>query len=198
MRRTILLLSTMTIAVLAVSGAMLFGTGKPAQAQETYTSCTSLGEFCLDKTAPSTATVGEPITFTITERCLNPSGCIIGIPLVDQLPSELTVVSVADSQANYECSWSENTVTCPGTPTRFSSPTVSFTLTIVATPTECGSFTNRASNSINTVEAPFTVVGCPPPTKEECKNGGWMEYGFPDQGRCVSAWNRQNRQETEV
>ena len=33
MRRTILLLSTMTIAVLAVSGAMLFGMGKPAQAQ---------------------------------------------------------------------------------------------------------------------------------------------------------------------
>ena len=67
-------------------------------------------------------------------------------------------------------------------------------LTIVATPTECGSFINRASNSILTVEAPFKVVGCPPPTKEECKNGGWEDFGFPNQGRCERAWNRQNRQ----
>ena len=64
MRRTILLLSTMTIAVLAVSGAMLVGMSKPAQAQSVpEPPCTT--NFCLDKTAtPSTATVGKPITFT--------------------------------------------------------------------------------------------------------------------------------------
>jgi hypothetical protein len=190
MRRTILLLSTMTIAVLAVSGAMLFGTGKPAQAQETYTSCTSIGEQCLDKTAPSTATVGEPITFTITERCIDRPSCIIGIPLVDTLDPDagLTVDSVDPAG----CSTSGNTVTCSFTRNIF--PSQPFTLTIVATPTECGSFTNTASDGLLTVEAPFTVVGCAPPTKEECKKGGWEEFGFPDQGTCVSAWNRQNRQ----
>jgi hypothetical protein len=43
---------------------------------------------------------------------------------------------------------------------------------------------------------PFTtwhalpVEGCPPPpedpvTKDECKNGGWMEFGFRNQGQCI-------------
>jgi hypothetical protein len=32
----------------------------------------------------------------------------------------------------------------------------------------------------------------PPATKEECKNGGWEELGFKNQGECVSAWNHNN------
>jgi hypothetical protein len=35
-------------------------------------------------------------------------------------------------------------------------------VTIVATPKECGSFTNTASNGFFTAEAPFTVEGCAP------------------------------------
>jgi uncharacterized repeat protein (TIGR01451 family) len=199
MKRTILLFSTMTIAVLAVSGAMVFGMSKPAQSQSVpEPPCTTL--FCLDKTAtPSTATVGEPITFTITERCPgNPAGCRSGQTIVDTLPSELIIKSVdANEPTNpdYQCSTSGNTVTCP--PFRNFFPTAPFTVTIVATPTECGTFTNTASKGIAspiTATATFTVVGCAPPTKEECKKGGWEEFGFPDQGTCVSAWNRQNRQ----
>jgi uncharacterized repeat protein (TIGR01451 family) len=177
------------VALLVVSGAMLFGMGKPAQAQsDPEPPCTF--NFCLDKTAdPNPATVGEPITFTITERCVAPSGCFDIFPLVDQLPSGLTVDSVAPAAV---CSASGNTVTCGG---RSSSPTAPFTLTIVATPTECGSFTNTASHgggTTATATATFTVVRCPPPTKEECKNGGWEVFGFPNQGTCVSAVN-QNR-----
>jgi Domain of unknown function DUF11 len=194
MRRTILLLlSTMTIAVLAISGAMLFGMGKPAQSQsDTEPPCNF--NFCLDKTADKdTVTVGEQITFTITERCVAPTGCFDSSPLIDQFQpsSGITVDSVAPTGI---CSTSGNTVTCGP---RSSSPTAPFTLTIVATPTECGTFTNTASHgggTSDTAEASFTVVGCPPPTKEECKKGGWMEFGFPDQGTCVSAVNRQNRQ----
>jgi hypothetical protein len=63
MRRLAALVIAAAVALLVVSGAMLFGMGKPAQAQETYTSCTSSPSggdvFCLDKTAPSTATVGS-------------------------------------------------------------------------------------------------------------------------------------------
>jgi hypothetical protein len=51
-----------------------------------------------------------------------------------------------------------------------------------------------ASPSPVTAKVTFTVVRCPPPTKEECKDGGWEEFGFPDQGRCVSAVNRENRE----
>jgi Domain of unknown function DUF11 len=185
------------VALLVVSGALLFGMGKPAQAQsDPEPPCTTL--FCLDKTAtPNPATVGEPITFTITERCPGggPAGCTDIQTLVDQVPPELTVDSVAPAGT---CSATGNTVTCG---TRVSLPTQPFTLTIVATPTECGTFRNTASHGggfPSTATVTFTVVGCPPPTKEECKNGGWEEFGFPNQGTCVSAWNRQNRQETEV
>lgn len=104
--------------------------------------------------------MGEPITFTITERCpLNAPGCLDLFPLVDQLPSGLTVESVDPA----ECTESGNTVTCQGT--RFFTPTEPFTLTIVAIPTECGSFTNTASHGGGipaTAEATFTVEGCVP------------------------------------
>jgi hypothetical protein len=190
MRRTIPLLSTMTIAVLLVSVAALLWT-QQAKAQEP---CNF--SFCLDKTADrSTVTVGEPITFTITERCIHIE-CTVFPPLVDQLPSGLAVDRVDDSQADIQCTTSVNTVTCPGR--RISTPTQPFTLTIVATTTECGEFTNTASNSVDPdgAEAAFTVVRCPPPTKEQCKNGGWSDpaFAFPNQGTCESAVNRQNRQ----
>jgi hypothetical protein len=133
------LLGTMTIAVLVVSGVMLFGMGKPAQAQsDPEPPCQVV--FCLDKTAtPNPATVGEPITFTITQRCPgNERGCLgqANFPIVDTLPPEFTIVSVAPAA----CTTTGNTVTCAET--RFITPSQPYTITIVAIPTECGSFTN--------------------------------------------------------
>jgi hypothetical protein len=196
-RRTILLLSTMTIAVLAVSGAMLFGMGKPAQSQsDPEPPCQD--PTCIDKTAsPSTVTAGQPITFTITQRCpaAQTFGCLIGgpgRPIVDTLPPDAGLTNLSYPAA---CTLSGNTLTCDET--RFFTATQPYTLTIVATPTECGTFTNTATFSgirDFRATATFKVVGCPPPTKEECKNGGWEKFGFPNQGRCESAVNRQNRQ----
>jgi hypothetical protein len=31
-----------------------------------------------------------------------------------------------------------------------------------------------------------------PTTKEQCKNGGWREFGHPNQGTCISDVNRRN------
>jgi subtilisin-like proprotein convertase family protein len=31
-----------------------------------------------------------------------------------------------------------------------------------------------------------------PATKEQCKNGGWREFGYPNQGTCISDVNRRN------
>ena len=194
-----MLSASAALAVLLLGVVALFGMGTPAQAQSVpEPPCTAL--FCLDKTAtPSTATVGEPITFTISERCpFNAPGCSTSFssPLVDQLPSELTIDSVEDSDPNNECTTSGNTVTCSGF-SRFSSPTAPFTLTIVATPTECGTFTNTATNPLFTATSTFTVEGCPPPlptTKEQCKNGGWRDFDYTNQGQCISDVNRRNRQ----
>jgi hypothetical protein len=168
------------VALLVVGGALLFGMGKPAQAQETPPPCNT--DLCVDKTAsPSTVNGGEQITFTITQRCPEAEACLDSFPLVDQLPSGLTVDSVVDSAPNIQCTTSGTTVTCPGI--RTITPTAPFTLTIVATPTECGSFTNSAGSTasgLNPGSATYTVEGCPPQlptTKEQCKKGGWKEFG---------------------
>lgn len=33
----------------------------------------------------------------------------------------------------------------------------------------------------------------PAPGKERCKNGGWRELGYENQGQCVKAANEANR-----
>ena len=204
-RRLAALVIAAAVALLVVSGAMLFGMGKPAQAQEPCNTA-----FCLDKTAePSTVAVGEPITFTIYERCAGGAiNCTVFVPLVDTLPPDagLTVNSVDAAggtglPSGYQCSTSGNTVTCPGAGgERETTRTQPFVLTIVATPTQCGSFTNTATNDLDpsvglyTVEAAFTVEGCVPlpTTKAQCKKGGWRDFGYPDQGTCISDVNRRN------
>jgi Bacterial Ig-like domain len=163
------LVIAVAVALLVVSGAMLFGLGKPAQAQSDPEPPCDF-DFCLDKTAtPNPATVGEPITFTINERCVTQStaGCESTQNIVDELPSGLSIVSVEDSDPNIQCTTSENTVTCPGD--RSTTPTSPFTLTIVATPTECGSFTNTVSKLVNTARVTFTVEGCLPTDTEAPK-----------------------------
>lgn len=168
-----------------VSGAMVFGMGNPAQAARRV--CNT--NFCIDKTADAdTVEVGEQITFTITQRCPNVTvSCNSFVDLVDTLPSGLSIDSVdanAPFQPDYQCTTSGNTVTCPGG--RSFDPDQSFTLTIVATTTECGTFTNTASSGSASGEVTFRV-SCLPATKEQCQNGGWMDLGYPNQGACTSA-----------
>jgi uncharacterized repeat protein (TIGR01451 family) len=195
-RRQAALVIAALLAVLLVSVAALLWT-QQAKAQEP---CSE--SFCIDKTVnDSTPTVGQQITFTITERCFGDSSaeCTAFAALVDTLPDGLSINSVdanAPLQPEYQCTTSGNTVTCP--PNRISTPDQPFTLTIVATTgTECGEFTNMATKSSGqTAQASFTVEGCGPTiptTKEECKKGGWSNLGWPDQGTCISAWNNQNR-----
>ena len=87
------------VALLVVSGALLFGTGKPAQAQsvpEPPCGTEVADQGCIDKTAtPGTVEVGDQITFTITQRCPgNAQGCLYfaSPPIVDTLPTGLTDV----------------------------------------------------------------------------------------------------------
>ena len=195
MRRTVVLSASAALAVLLLGVAALLW-AQQAQAQSVLEPpCTF--DFCIDKTAaPSTVNVGDQITFTITERCVTGDECGNILPLVDELPSGLTFVSVDDSQPDYQCSASGNTLTCAEN--RFSSPTAPYTITIVATTTECGTFTNTASHGFTSPgSVTYTVEGCPPmlpTTKAQCKNGGWREFGYPNQGRCVSDVNRRNSQ----
>jgi len=188
MRRTVVLSSSGALAVLLLGvAALLLWTQQEAQAQEP---CNT--NLCIDKTADqSTVEVGQPITFTITQRCPQARACVDPNPLVDQLPSGLTIDSV--DRPGF-CPTSGNTVTCGGG--RFVEQASPFRLIIVATTTECGTFTNTASAGENSGSATYTVEGCPPPLptmKEQCKKGGWKEFGYPDQGRCVSDVNRRNR-----
>jgi hypothetical protein len=177
MRRTLVRLASGLAAVLLVGlGALLWA--QQAQAQDP---CTK--DLCIDKTASaSSIAIGEPVTFTVTERCFTAGFCGDFFDLTDVVPSAFTIDSVADSEPDYECSTSANTVTCPGV--RVFTPANPFVLTIVATPTECGSFTNTATRASSVAQATVTVA-CLPTTKQQCKNGGWRDFDYPNQGRCI-------------
>jgi Domain of unknown function DUF11 len=195
MKRILLLVTvtSMLAAALALSGV--------AQAQsdpEPPCGTAVADQYCIDKTAtPGTVAVGDQITFTIRQRCPgNPQGCLAfaQAPIVDTLPSGLTDVSYPAA-----CTQSGNTLTCAEN--RFFTETQPYTLTIVATTTECGEFTNTASyvrrfdGRTFTANATYTVE-CPPPLptmKEQCKNGGWRDFDYPNQGTCISDVNRRNR-----
>jgi CSLREA domain-containing protein len=50
---------------------------------------------------------------------------------------------------------------------------------------------NDGSAESNVATVSITVRA--PATKAVCKNGGWREFGYPDQGTCISDFNRRNR-----
>ena len=186
MRRTVVLSASAALALLLLSVAALLWT-QQAQAQEPCNFA-----FCIDKTADKdTVEVGQQITFTITQRCpFENTTCITSRDIVDALPSGLTDVTVEDNYSSVECSTNENTVTCSGG--RSITQANPFTATIMATTTQCGTFTNTASDTVRTGQATYTVVHCVPMTKEQCKKGGWEDLGWPDQGTCITAFN-ENR-----
>jgi hypothetical protein len=201
MRRTVVLSASASLAVLLLGVAALLLWTQQAQAQsdpEPPCGTVVADQSCIDKTAtPSTVAVGDQVTFTISQRCPGADvGCLelARDPIVDTLPAGLTDVSLPAA-----CTQIGNTVTCAEN--RFFTATQPYTLTIVVTTTECGMFTNTASfvrrfdGRTFTANATYTVE-CPPPlptTKAQCKKGGFREFGYPDQGTCISDVNRRNR-----
>jgi len=195
-----------TLAAAMVVGLLAYAPSARADA-----SCSDDGVFCVEKTASADQVqVGQPLTFTITHECKVEAGiCAFTAQIRDTLPEGLVFSSV--SVTGYSgpevgnpppptCSESAGTVTCNNviafvdTEAGIDVPAV---VTLKVIPGQCGTFANTATwEGAAQVSETFTVVQCPPPTKEECKKGGWSNpaLGFPDQGTCVSAWNRQNRQ----
>jgi hypothetical protein len=205
-RRLLVLSATLTAAMLVG----LLGYATPSRADVTCDP--SSPTFCVEKTAtPDPVKVGEPLTFTIREYCTATINCggFRSAGMTDTLPEGLDFDSASATgfsgpelgnppQPTCTFSESDRTVTC--SPVAFwfdqEGTDVPFVATIKVIPRECGTFINTANVAGQEVSETFTVVQCPPPTKEECKKGGWSNpaLGFPDQGTCVSAWNRQNRQ----
>jgi uncharacterized repeat protein (TIGR01451 family) len=162
---------------------------------------------CLEKTASlDQVKVGEPLTFTISVFCVPGTICRNGFffGVSDTLQAGLDFVrgSVTGGlDPNSHCSTLQvstgTLVDC--FPVTFDQDNP-FVATIEVIPRQCGTFTNTAEGVGLSAPETFTVVRCPPPTKEQCKNGGWSDpaFAFPNQGKCESAVNRQNRQEMEV
>jgi len=57
-------------------------------------------------------------------------------------------------------------------------------------PTNCSSFSTGPSGPLVNVnqEGDLTVIDAPtaPTSKDQCKHGGWRNYGFKNQGQCVA------------
>jgi uncharacterized repeat protein (TIGR01451 family) len=194
--RRLLVLGAMLTAAMVV-GLLGYATSARADAD-----CL-LDSYCLEKTVSADpAQVGEPLTFTIRGFC-GPAApdCVVinDEPVRDTLPAGLDFVSAsATGNGNPTCTFSESdrTVSCSPFNFRRGQP---FEATIEVIPRECGTFTNTATAPPGVggpVSETFTVE-CPPPlptTKEQCKKGGWEDFGYPDQGTCISDVNRRNRQ----
>ena len=198
--RLLVLSATLTAAM--VVGLLMFATSARADVVCKF-------NHCLEKTAtPDPVEVGETLTFTIREFCTlsQPlSACTsssVEAGLTDTLPEGVEFVSATatgyggtelDPIPQPTCTESDGTVTCaplsyvfsniPGSETE-----TPFVATIKVIPTQCGTFTNTASSFTGrTVSETFTVVGCPPPSEEQCKEGGYEQFGFKNQGRCIKA-----------
>ena len=203
-KKVLVLSATLTAAM--VVGLLAFSNSARADV-----ACDLRGDVCLEKTAtPDPATVGEPLTFTITGFCTTDNCGAVSTTesgLTDTLPAGLEFVSASatgyggpifGNQPQPTCSESAGTVTC--TPVSYFFDTeagteVPFVATIEVIPTQCGTFTNTASlpDFPQSVSETFTVVGCVPTTKAQCKNGGWRDFGYPDQGTCITAVNQNRR-----
>jgi uncharacterized repeat protein (TIGR01451 family) len=164
-------------------------------------------ELCLEKTAtPDPVVVGEPLTFTIIYSCTPPSGSNCAASsrkLTDTLPAGVEFVSATatgysgpflGNPPQPTCSESAGTVTCAPVNAFVDTLTetdIPFVATIEVIPTQCGIFTNTASldeeTNFPSVSETFTVVGCVPTSKEQCKEGGYGLFGSANQGRCIKA-----------
>jgi uncharacterized repeat protein (TIGR01451 family) len=138
------------------------------------------GGACLDITvSPDPATVGQPLTITITVSCAPGSTCSSNDTsgLTDTLPSGLSNVSAtASGDQPAKCTESAaGTVRCA--PETYSD-TTPFVVTISAVPTQCGTFSDTVKGA---APATFTVGGCSTPTYGNTQYGyGDMQYGYDD------------------
>ena len=200
-RRVLVLSATLTAAMLVG----LLGYATPSRAAVDCLEAPT--SYCLEKTASDdTVKVGESLSFTIRLFCQPGTSCSTGRDryVEDPLPAGLDLVSATATggigNSPHCFTLSGNRVLCGSGSgdVRFDQDNP-FVVTIKVIPRQCGTFTNTVEwfgfyGPVSTSET-FTVVQCPPPTKDDCKNGGWSdpEFAFPNQGTCESAVNRRNR-----
>jgi uncharacterized repeat protein (TIGR01451 family) len=196
--RRVLVLSATLTAVMVVG---LLGYATPSRASEACFE--GPNAHCLGKTTSlDQVKVGEPLTFTIRVFCVPGTICsnafFFGVD--DTLPAGLDFVRASVTgglDRNAHCVKLQVPTGTRGDcfPVAINQDTP-FVATIEVIPRQCGTFTNTAEGVGLSASATFTVVRCPPPTKEQCKTGGWSdpEFAFPNQTTCESAVNRQNRQ----
>jgi hypothetical protein len=157
---------------------------------------------------------GQRFTCTIDVEAAPGTAALVRV--TDTLPAGVTPTTAtrqlgSDGPAQ-PCTVTDRTVSCPEESIINAIPEVgqafALTVTIDATAEQCGTFQNTATAegiAINVGSTPddptpytvtdtedISVVGCVPTTKEQCKKGGWRDFGYPDQGTCISAVN-QNR-----
>jgi hypothetical protein len=181
-----------TLTAITVVGLLAFAPSARADV-----ACDENNRFCWEKTAsPNPVKVGEPLTFTIRGFCGPESFACQGRAgeLTDTLPTGVGFVSASATGwlDPPTCSESEGTVTCA--PVNFLKSSVDrtetpFVATIEVIPTQCGTFTNTATSSglLPPVSETFTVVECVPPSAEQCKQGGYAQLGWENQGQCIRA-----------
>lgn len=167
---------------------------------------------------PDPAYVGSPVTFHIT-LTINGTHTAQNVVLSDILLPNMDLVSVtataADgSDVSENCFRDEPTPTTPNGAVGCRVGDVpgggSVSMDVTVIPREAGTYQNTAGSgfglppgvtsdpSRNLTTITVTVLPAPPKptTKEQCKNNGFANFGFVDQGSCVSYVNSTTKKGT--
>jgi len=172
---------------------------------------TESGTFTLDSernitSFAATFTIDSPIG-KVTGTKESTQGFSGSLSCLDLLGLRVLILSSPQGQVSYEATIvtpTSGTYTDRGTATGSASDSTLFPvneaglLTVRGVPGEgllgdlfgdaqLESFGETFTSDLSEVER---VV---PATKEQCKNGGWKDFGYPDQGTCISDVNRRNR-----
>jgi hypothetical protein len=123
--------------------------------------------------SPGTVAVGKPSTCTATVTDTAGSG---------QTTPTGTVTFGSGGPGSFTGSPCTLAQTSPGV----ASCQVTYTPGASGTPTRADTITATYSgDSAHMSSSGTTAVTVRPTTKADCKNGGWQNYGFPNQGQCI-------------
>jgi hypothetical protein len=213
MRKTILVLG----AVMAVLMFAMVGPASESGLSPYPVQAQTLPEsIVVDKevVSPEPHYVGEPIVYevTLTYTGTDPSLRLEYVALIDLLYVEQNWELASWGPVNLPervqlCRQADSSNTAPMCQWGPLYPGESITLRVTMIPHESGTFRNTGAMHYHQAEPPrgiditqssdtvfVEVVERPlkPQTTAECKNGGYKEFGFKNQGQCIKAVNATN------
>jgi hypothetical protein len=177
-----------TTALVATTGGFIC---QPAAAGSTAPACITPPPAAFVTTvapATTTTTTVAPTTTTTTVPPTTTTTTVAPTTTTTTVAPTTTTTTVAPTTTTTTVAPTTTTTTvAPTTTTTTAAPTTTTTTAPTTT-------TTAAPTTTTTTVAPTTTTTAPPtPSKDQCKQGGWIRFGFKNQGRCIAFVNSHGR-----